>query len=297
MNFDFGEVLSRTWQITWKHRVLWVFGILFGLFFSMIIPLSIMPMLLPMFTEPGVSREPTFAPVYIVALLLFFVSMFPLSVVTQTSITLGVLDADQGRENPSLMELIKKGLPFFWRVLGLMLLFTVSMMLLTFMIQAIVILLSIFTFGIGMICATPLVLLMYPLIFATTVWMEQSMNGILIDDLRVGEAAKQGWHLVRNNLLPIGLMLLVLYFGVGMITAVGILPAMFPVFVVPIGLLEGEGSRTLTTLALLSEVVFFPLFILIFGWSMVFNKAAWVLTYLRLTRSPQSQPLVQPAGA
>ena len=25
---DYGEVLSRAWQIIWKHKVLWIFGIL-----------------------------------------------------------------------------------------------------------------------------------------------------------------------------------------------------------------------------------------------------------------------------
>ena len=28
MSFNFGEVLTRAWQIIWKHRVLWIFGIL-----------------------------------------------------------------------------------------------------------------------------------------------------------------------------------------------------------------------------------------------------------------------------
>ena len=27
---EFGEVLSRAWQIIWKHKVLWIFGILAG---------------------------------------------------------------------------------------------------------------------------------------------------------------------------------------------------------------------------------------------------------------------------
>jgi len=30
MNFNFGEVLTRAWQITWKYKVLWIFGILAG---------------------------------------------------------------------------------------------------------------------------------------------------------------------------------------------------------------------------------------------------------------------------
>ena len=28
MNFNFGETLTRSWQIVWKHKVLWIFGIL-----------------------------------------------------------------------------------------------------------------------------------------------------------------------------------------------------------------------------------------------------------------------------
>jgi hypothetical protein len=27
MNFNFGEVLTRAWQIIWKHKVLWIFGV------------------------------------------------------------------------------------------------------------------------------------------------------------------------------------------------------------------------------------------------------------------------------
>src|SRR5512146_466451 len=30
MNFNFGEVLSSAWQIIWKHKVLWIFGIFAG---------------------------------------------------------------------------------------------------------------------------------------------------------------------------------------------------------------------------------------------------------------------------
>ena len=28
MNFNFGEILTRAWKITWKYKVLWIFGIL-----------------------------------------------------------------------------------------------------------------------------------------------------------------------------------------------------------------------------------------------------------------------------
>ncbi len=31
MNFNFGEVLARAWQIAWKHKGLWSAGILVSL--------------------------------------------------------------------------------------------------------------------------------------------------------------------------------------------------------------------------------------------------------------------------
>ena len=122
MNFDFGEVLSRAWKITWKHKALWIIGILFG----------------------------------------FFVS-----------------------------ELIKRSLSFFWCILGLMLLFALGMM---------------------------------PFFTLPFSFMSQDINWIAV-------------------------------------------------------------------VSILCFIVFIPLFATLSGWSMIFTKSAWVLTYLRLTRSPQLQPL------
>ena len=40
MNLDLGEVLSRAWQISWKHKSFWLFGIFLGLFILAILPLA-----------------------------------------------------------------------------------------------------------------------------------------------------------------------------------------------------------------------------------------------------------------
>jgi len=47
MTVDLGEVLSRAWPITWKHKVLWFIGILFGFFVSIMFPLLLAPAFLP----------------------------------------------------------------------------------------------------------------------------------------------------------------------------------------------------------------------------------------------------------
>ena len=129
MNFDIGEVPSHAWQITWKHRVLWIIGILRGLFGSIIFPLMFSPILFPVFMQNSKTDVRPLLGVMIgliIALLLFILVLYPVSVLSQTSITLGVLNANNDNsDNLSATDLIKQIRLFFWRVLGIMLLYTV----------------------------------------------------------------------------------------------------------------------------------------------------------------------------
>jgi hypothetical protein len=158
-------------------------------------------------------------------------------------------------------------------------------MLINLVFQAVITLVSIVTFGLGMLCMTPFMLLLYPVMFLSIVWMEQAVNGIIIDKMEIMDAVKQGWHIIRNNLLSIILMMVVIYFGVGMVSGFVMLPMMVPFMVMPISFMEGEPNLTIISISLLCSAVFIPLFVLINGWAMAFTKSAWVLTYLRLTRS------------
>jgi len=293
MNFDVGEVLSQAWQITWKHRVLWIIGILFGFFMSTMFLLMFFPFLLPLLIQNSrMDLMPVFIVGFIIAFLLFFLVLYPISVFAQTSATLGILDANQDTEHFSASELIKKSLPFFWRVLGLMLLFAVGMNLIFFITQAIMFLLTIVTLGIAAICMTPIMFLMYPAFYIAIVWMEQAINGIIIDNMTVTDAAKQGWNLIRNNFMSIALMALVVYFGIGLVTGILIVPIMIPLFVVPFSFMENEPNWTILSISMLCIAVFMPLFAFISGWSLIFTKSAWVLTYLRLTRGSAAQPVL-----
>jgi hypothetical protein len=297
MTFDPGEVLSRAWQITWKHKVLWIIGILFGLFISAIFPLMFSPFLLPMVMQdsktdlmPGLIIGG-----YIITLLLFMLALYPMIVLTQTAVTLGILNVDQGNKDFSASELIKRSLPFFWRVLGLMLLFAVGMNLTVLIIQMIMFLLTIVTLGLAAICMTPLMFLTYPALYIAIVWMEQAMNGIIVDNMTVMDAARQGWDLVRNNLPSIALMALVIYLGIGFVTGILMIPIMIPLFIVPFGFMENKLNWIILSISILCTVTFIPLFAFISSWSMIFTKSTWVLTYLRLTGSSKVQPLLQGA--
>jgi len=294
MNFDVGDVLTRAWTITWKQKVLWIISILFGLLMSVMFPLMFSPVLFPMLMHNSRMDVGSASVLMIGSLLLFYLfimALYPISVLTQSSLTIGVLNANEEGETLSAIDLVKKSLPFFWRVLGLMILFAVGMGLMNLIIQAIVFVSITLTLGMATICMMPLMLLMFPIIYGAIVWMEQAMNGIIIDNMTVMEAAKQGWDLLRGNLKPVMLMALVVYLGVGLVTGVLIMPMMIPFFIVPFSFMENQANWTMITISILWTVAFIPFFAAATGISMIFTKSAWVLTYLRLTRSLQTKPL------
>jgi hypothetical protein len=298
MNFDIGEVLSRAWQIAWKHKVLWIIGILMGFFVSIMFPLMFSPILFPVLMQNSkTDLRSVFVLMvgFFIVLFLFIVALYPMSVLAQTSVTLGVLNANKDDENISVMELMKRSFPFFWRVLGLNLLYAVGMGLTTFIIQAILLLLTIVTLGLAALCMMPLTLLMYPLLFGSIVWMEQAMNGIIVDNMTIEEAVRQGWSSLRNNLPSFTLMALVIYFGIGLVTGALMMPMMIPFFIAPFSFIGHQTNWPILSISILWTVVFIPLFAFISGFSMVFTKSVWVLTYLRFTRSLKLQPLLQKA--
>jgi hypothetical protein len=298
MNFNFGEVLARAWQITWKNKVLWIIGVLFGLFVALMFPLMFLSFLFPVFARESRMDLVLAALVGFIAIFaLFMLILYPVSVFTQTSLTLGVLNVEQDQERFSVRELLRRSVPFFWRVLGVMLLFAAGMMLIVLIIQAVMLLVTMITFGFGALCVTPLSLVMYPAMYAAIVWMEQAMNGVIIDNMPLRDAIRQGWNLVRNNLLPVAILALIIYFGIGVVTGVILVPLMIPLFMMPIGFMEHEVNWILVSISIVCVVAFIPLFAFLTGWSMIFTKSAWVSTYLRLTRHPVASQMVSQEAA
>lgn len=300
MNFDIGDVITRAWQIAWKNKALWWFGGMFGLFFALIFPLAMAPAIIfPQLSEKSASPLMSIWVVAFVVFFLFFMlAMYPLSTIAQTSITLGVLDTLEDKEKSALRTLIQKGLPFFWRVLGLMVLYAIAMTLIMLVMEGVFILLAVVTFGVGMLCAMPLFILMYPAMYLSIVWMEQAMNGIILDNMSLMDAIQQGWTLIRNNLLAVGLLAVVIYFGVGTISAVVMMPLMFPFFILPLGFIDHGTNWLIISISALLMVILIPLMSVLIGWSFVFMKTAWVLTYLRLKNATNKlQPVWQSATA
>ena len=297
MSFDFGEVLTRAWEITWGHKILWAFGVVGMLLGFLFLPITFAPALSVLMAEdiPVWIEEPGYIIGYIFLFLFWLAASFLLGALLQASVSCGVLQAERGAEKLSFMEVLKSGLPFFGRFLGIAALVAGGVMVVMVGFAALYLFVSLVTFGLGAMCLAPLQILLYPLMVVVYAWQEQAMASIVVEDQGVRAAARQGWQVLRQNLLPVGLMTLILYLGVGMLSGFVSFPLMVPFFAMPVIAFEGlEHSRNIFLAAGLCALAWLPPLVVFQAAAMTFLKSSWLLTYLRLTRKTESLP---PAAA
>lgn len=300
MNFPLSEVLSRAWQITWKHKALW--GAAFVLSFAMylILPLMLIPWFM-ILGEGDPDRwfdNPLPWILFGAGFIVFMLVSYGLAPLIRSALIVGALKAERGAGKVSFREIFSDGRAFYLRLLGLMLLYaliTTLVMSLVFAIQTVG---NILTMGLASLCMMPLTILIYPLMFAALAWMELADSAIVVDGLGVLDAARRAWEILRSNKLSIFIIALIVYMGIGIVTSLVMFPFLLPMFFAPVFILEGwEITNGLLWGAGIWIVLFVPIMTLIQGIGMVFMKTSWLLTYLRLAHKPEETVVVPDANA
>lgn len=285
------EILQRAWQIIWRNKVLWIFGILASCSGGGRSPFSsssyrysyqeLPDQLKPYFQQFNNLQEPqTALLVAVIALVVLFLALLAilLGTVGRIGLIRGTQQAEQGTAKPAFGELFSGSLPYFWRVLGLGLLLG----LIGIVIAAVSIPLIILTCGLGL-------LLLFAVLIIIEIIQEQASNAIVVDDLRALDGLRRGWELVRANMKPVIVMALVLNIGVGAIGAM-ILAIPFFIVLLPAFFIIAASNGTSPNigggivLSLLCLAAYLPVFIALAGLLRTYIGSAWTLTYLRLTR-------------
>ena len=276
---DYGDVLRRTWQITWRYKGLWVLGLLAGCG-----------------TGGGGSNTGWQASggggqleqavmsipgwiwvVFAILMLLLIVLVVVLGVIGTGGLIAGFRQADLG-EDVSLGQAFRKGAKYFWRLLG----FRVLLLLLGIVFAAVVVVASIGSLG---LCIIPLLCIGIPLAFLVSTYVSLAQVSLIDDDQRTLDAFRRGWELLRAHPGAILLMGLILVGGglvIGLALATPILLIMLPFF-------AGLGSETqagMTAGMLVSGLCFLgflPILLLVNAVVQTFVTGAWTLTYRRLT--------------
>jgi len=299
---DFTEILSRAWKITWKHKVLWLFGIVSMLVVFIYFPIAFVsnPVFLSLLSDKFARAvdQPSFILLSGLLPFAFIILMIPVSVILLSATTLGVLEADEGAEKLSFGGLIKESLPFFWRVLGFMAMYMLGTMIVMTIFMFFNMAVSIVTFGLGALCMMPLFLLLFPVFMLAYAWLEMGQVAILGDHMGLMDAVNQAWKLIRTNFWQIVLMIIVIYFGVSMVSTIVMFPIMIPFFLVPFGISSsGDVDRNVILVSLLCMLAYSPVFAIFQGMALAFMKSAWALTYMRLARSKETISTTLPPNA
>src|SRR6266508_1358041 len=308
MNFNFGEVLSRAWQIIWKHKVLWIFGIFAGCargggggggggggagqggnqrF----------PQLERVFEQIGqwITDHPWIIVVFVLLILVLVVLSLFFGTIGRIGLIKGTVQAEQGAERLIFGELFSESMPYFWRVLGLSVLIG---LILFFVLLFLFIPLAFFgalTLGIGFICILPLVCILIPVLWGIAVVIEQSNVAIVLENLSISDGLRKGWEVVRANIGPMILLALILFIGSGIVGFIFAIPVL--VAVLPFIFGAANNSTSLILIGVVCCVVYFPILLVLNGILTAYMQTVWALTYIRLTKPQDNAPVVLEANA
>ena len=307
MNFNFGEVLSRAWQIIWKHKVLWIFGIFAGCSRAGGggssggggggsgpgggQPFSEFERIFDQISQ-WISDNPWVVAVFVVLILILVVLSVFLGTISRIGLIKGTYQAEQGAERLILGEVFSESMPYFWRVFGLSLL--IGLMFLLIFLP--LIFFGVITAGIGFICIIPLLCLLIPISWAVMVVIEQANAAIVLEDLRIGEGLRRGWEVVRANVGTMIVMALILFIGSAVVSIAFAIPLIIAVFPLAIGFAAGA-ERTPLLIAGVCCAVYLPILLILNGILTAYVQSAWALTYMRLTRPQDNAPVILEANA
>lgn len=288
MKFDFGEVLTRARQITWRYKNLWLAGIVMSLVSLLLVPISLA--LNPAFSSfaipSEVNRQLPSVMLANVSLILLTVLSIPLFVIGISIPSLATVQLEQGSENVNFGQLIRGVFPYFWRILGIVLLVWVGMFLATIILIASIIFFSVLTLGLGLLCAVPLFILLILLAILVYALMEQAVSAVLVDNLGVSSALQRARKLVEKNPGLMTLMSIINYLGAIVAILIISILTMIPMFGSNLGAEpDVQPLERLSRNMILWTLAFLPFYAVFQGILVTFLQSCWTLIYLRLMRS------------
>jgi len=299
---EIGNILSRAWTIIWKHKVLWVFGILAscgsrsggtsgggsnsissdaGQNFNP------PPELQRFFTDierslRTVSDEQIamFVAIFFAAICLIAIITWLVGLYGKTGVTVGALQAEAGSA-VTFRSIWNQSWGVFDRVAGLNLLLALPPILFGVVVAVGLVAIGALTMGIGILCLLPLLCLLIPLGVAYGIFTDFATIAAIKEGLGISAAIQRGWEVLSKNVGNILVLALILILGglvVSLILAIPFFLAFIPLL---IGAAQGNVAQNLT-LSLICIVASLPVTLVLSGILHSYLQTAWTLGYAAL---------------
>lgn len=322
---DFGMILTKAWQIIWKHKILWLFGVLAGCGAGGSSGVgggggggggganSVSNMFRNgqrhgyQFLDPSLQRGiqeffrtlgnvPPF--VWILVGLTAVIVIFVLSILFLMLGTLGTTGvikgavmadkADSDAKKPiSFGEVFRAIKPYYWKVFLLNLGLRVLGFLVILFLAIPLVLLSICTCGLGIVLLIIIGIFIELMVNFTTI-------AIIEEEKDIFEGIERAWEVITQNLGYVIVMFLIL--GIGQLI-IGLIIAL-PLVIVPAPLvinLISTGFRTVgvgLVISIILFAIFIPLVIFLSGVLKAYVLTSWTLTYRTLEKKEALGPKV-----
>ncbi len=302
---NYAEILTEAWKTVWKHKILWLFGLLAGcagqvgsnggqVNFRMDSRRPMPPQIEQFFNQIPPWQVGVFLVVLFTLIIVLVVLSMVLSGIGRAGVVKGTL-MSMGRTEPlSWGEVWENSKPFVWRIVGLNLLIGLALGAAALLLAGIAMVFAFITLGIGLLCLLPFVFVLIPLLWGVSIFIEQANAALVVDDLGIRDALSAGWRVCRENPGEIIVMGLVLVLGGG-IAALLIAAPMGLALAPIIGSLLVGGERALGSglvVGGLCLVVYLPFLLVLNGILRAFIISAWTFTYTALGGSAPSEGAV-----
>ncbi|HUI89728.1 MAG TPA: hypothetical protein VLX61_13505 [Anaerolineales bacterium] len=323
---DFGEVLSKAWKITWKFKVLWIFGILAacgtsrggsfnfnsnfqpgGNGFSGATPnlppavMEAMDRFVQLFENPSFVWK-FVAIVLAVVCVMILVEIF-IGTMGRIGLIKGSAEADAGAEKLGFAELWKQSTPYFWRVFWLSFLIgspfvLVFLLLAAGAIAALIPLSNNSSNAQFLFILLPVLCVFCCVIFILAILVgfisTQAERAIVLEDRSILDGFRRGWEVLTKNLGPI-LIIWLITIAIGFVAAIVIslplLLVMVPLVIAFISAMNNLNFSFTPWIVAFACIIcaYTPVSWLFNGIIMTYLQSVWTLTYIRITRPKQEE--------
>ncbi len=287
---DYGDLLRRAWNITWKNKGLWILGILAGCTGNSGNPSQGASYQGSGQEFPGFQRTlegipPETLTLIVAALVLIGLVLAAVFIVLGTLGQAGLIAGFSHAEEQGSVTLSKAwslGLTHFWRLLGVSLVAAAGVFLVALVVGGLAVLGTVATLGLGLLCLIPLLCLLIPAALLLGVYLKLVQNGVVVENLGVLDAFRRAWQLGRANLGPVvvvGLILILVSGIAGLIMAAPLLVLAVPAMVL---LASGQPPQGTLVVGLVCGAIYLPVLLVASGILQTFVSGSWTLTYRRM---------------
>ncbi len=298
MNIDFGSIIQKSFQVAWRHKTLWIFGLFAGGMeggnFEWLEDLDREPtdmsFAYDLFDYMDWSYDlipPKLAVLggilaWILAIALLF---FICYLIAQPAIIDGVNRVTRGGHY-TFASSFSRGTDFFWRFFGLTLIEIFTAIAAIFMVVVLAIVLTPFS----LLLTVPATLIFIFFTYHTFALAEVAM---VARDNQIGDAIAEGWSLMKNNLGNCFLMTLIL---IGLAIAFMIVLGLAALILyLPVNLLVYALTDSMVGIVMLAMFIGLPVAIVLGGYTGTFFNALYVQFYFGMVEPQQVTESTGPA--